>query len=49
METQSFVLGVLLTFLGLMTGVIVLGLVKISRLIKEQIENEKKLQSWRLK
>jgi len=43
METQSFVLGVLMTFLFLLTALIVLGLVKIGRLIKEQIENEKKI------
>lgn len=43
METQSFVLGVLVTFLVFLTGLIVFGLVKIGRLIKEQIENKKKI------
>ena len=36
METQSFVLGMLMTYGVTLTTVVVIGLVKISRLVKQQ-------------
>lgn len=48
METQSFVLGMLMTYGVTLTTVVVIGLVKISRLVKQQKSLEDYISNIRL-
>jgi uncharacterized membrane protein YhiD involved in acid resistance len=48
METQSFVLGVLATYGVTMTAFVIIGMVKISRLVKQQKSLEDNISNTRL-
>jgi 23S rRNA maturation-related 3'-5' exoribonuclease YhaM len=48
METQSFVLGVLATYGVTMTAFVIIGMVKISRLVKQQKSLEDYISNTRL-